>query len=265
MIGNLSNNSYNQSTFTWKKKIIASADSAWNSSKDKSSFADFLDQSLRLADKILTGTRHYLWRLLTTFLGMKDDDDVFLLWKGNGRVRGGAVVWTGSRVDKRIGDWTFAKRLYSTEMMLESTNRLSPSSSSHVLSCSHSETCPGRKQLENLNCHFDSIPWNDLWFDIHRSPFVIWLAVRPVWVAISGTEKPLSAGKSYTIECATGGSRPSANIHWYLHSIQQQAATERVRLSSIQFFLPFPGPSNFLIATATTEITRKFHLSCQIS
>ncbi|XP_046645622.1 synaptogenesis protein syg-2-like isoform X1 [Daphnia pulicaria] len=56
------------------------------------------------------------------------------------------------------------------------------------------------------------------------------LNLRPVWVAISGTEKPLSAGKSYTIECATGGSRPSANIHWYLHSIQQQAATERVTM-----------------------------------
>jgi hypothetical protein len=82
-------------------------------------------------------------------------------------------------------------------------------------------------------------------------------------VAISGTEKPLSAGKSYTIECATGGSRPSANIHWYLHSIQQQAATERVRLSSIQFFLPFPGPSNFLIATATTEITRDHNFTCR--
>nr|CAH0113502.1 unnamed protein product [Daphnia galeata] len=55
------------------------------------------------------------------------------------------------------------------------------------------------------------------------------LNLRPTWVAISGTEKPLSAGKSYAIECTTSGSRPSANIHWYLHSIQQQAAKERVR------------------------------------
>jgi hypothetical protein len=49
-----------------------------------------------------------------------------------------------------------------------------------------------------------------------------------MWVVISGTEKPLSAGKSYTIECATGGSRPSSNIHWYLHSNQQQASKEQV-------------------------------------
>lgn len=53
------------------------------------------------------------------------------------------------------------------------------------------------------------------------------VAVKPVWVTISGAEKPLSAGKAYTMECATGGSRPAANIHWYLHSAQQPA-TERV-------------------------------------
>jgi hypothetical protein len=244
--------------------MIAPADSAWNSSKDKSSFADFLDQSLRLADKILTGTRHYLRRLLTT-VGYEGGRRCFPLverkWPSKRR---SSVVWTVSRVDKRIGP--SLRGFIQLKWCWRSTNRLSPSSSSHVLSCSHSETCPGRNQLENLNCHFHSIPWNDFWFDIHhRSSFVIWFAVRPVWVAISGTEKPLSAGKSYTIECATGGSRPSANIHWYLHSIQQQAATERVRLSSIQFFLPFPGPSNFLIAIAATEITREIHLSCQIS
>lgn len=56
-------------------------------------------------------------------------------------------------------------------------------------------------------------------------------AVKPVWVTISGAEKPLSAGKAYTIECTAGGSRPAANIHWYLHSTQQPA-TERVSLSS---------------------------------
>ncbi|XP_057369209.1 synaptogenesis protein syg-2-like [Daphnia carinata] len=56
------------------------------------------------------------------------------------------------------------------------------------------------------------------------------LNLKPLWVTISGTEKPLSAGKCYTIECSTGGSRPSASIHWYLHSIQQQPTRERITM-----------------------------------
>ena len=75
--------------------------------------------------------------------------------------------------------------------------------------------------------------------------FIIWLTVRPTWVAISGTEKPLSAGKSYAIECTTSGSRPSANIHWYLHSIQQQAAKERVRCRPVHFSSTFSQSFQF--------------------
>uniref|UniRef100_A0A0P4Y268 Sidestep protein n=1 Tax=Daphnia magna TaxID=35525 RepID=A0A0P4Y268_9CRUS len=56
------------------------------------------------------------------------------------------------------------------------------------------------------------------------------LNLKPMWVTISGTEKPFSAGKCYTIECSTGGSRPSASIHWYLHSIQQQPTRERITM-----------------------------------
>ncbi|XP_057377769.1 uncharacterized protein LOC130699475 [Daphnia carinata] len=53
------------------------------------------------------------------------------------------------------------------------------------------------------------------------------LNLRPLWVVITGAEKPLSAGKSYTFECVTGGSRPSVNLRWYLRSVPQPAK-ERV-------------------------------------
>uniref|UniRef100_A0A0N8ECY9 Sidestep protein n=2 Tax=Daphnia magna TaxID=35525 RepID=A0A0N8ECY9_9CRUS len=49
------------------------------------------------------------------------------------------------------------------------------------------------------------------------------LNLRPLWVVITGAERPLSAGKSYTFECVTGGSRPSVNLRWYLNSVQQPA------------------------------------------
>ncbi|XP_046444783.1 hemicentin-1-like isoform X3 [Daphnia pulex] len=55
------------------------------------------------------------------------------------------------------------------------------------------------------------------------------LNLRPLWVLINGAEKPLSVGKSYTFECITGGSRPSVNVRWYLHSIQQPSK-ERVTM-----------------------------------
>lgn len=65
--------------------------------------------------------------------------------------------------------------------------------------------------------------------------------MKPVWVAISGAEKPLSAGKAYSVECSTGGSRPAANVHWYLRSALQPA-TERV--SSVAFCFDCIVPFN---------------------
>ena len=94
--------------------------------------------------------------------------------------------------------------------------------------------------------------------------------MRPTWVAISGTEKPLSAGKSYAIECTTSGSRPSANIRWYLHSIQQQAAKERVRClphfsstfsQSFQFKIHKIITGGFPCRWRWTDATRRAHWS----
>ena len=52
-------------------------------------------------------------------------------------------------------------------------------------------------------------------------------AVRPSSILISGADKPMSAGKSYLVECTASGSRPAATIRWYLRS-SQQAAKEKV-------------------------------------
>ncbi|KAI9552041.1 hypothetical protein GHT06_022378 [Daphnia sinensis] len=75
--------------------------------------------------------------------------------------------------------------------------------------------------------HLPSHPWQNQHTII--SNVQLDLNLRPLWVVITGAEKPLSAGKSYTFECVTGGSRPSVNLRWYLHSVQQPAK-ERVTM-----------------------------------
>ncbi|EFX71285.1 hypothetical protein DAPPUDRAFT_60359 [Daphnia pulex] len=94
-------------------------------------------------------------------------------------------------------------------------------------------------QLERHHLHAILRCQASNYFGVHNntSPFAhtivssvqLDLNLRPLWVLINGAEKPLSVGKSYTFECITGGSRPSVNVRWYLHSIQQPSK-ERVTM-----------------------------------
>jgi hypothetical protein len=245
--------------------MIAPADSAWNSSKDKSSFADFLDQSLRLADKILTGTRHYLRRLLTT-VGYEGGRRCFPLverkWPSKRR---SSVVWTVSRVDKRIGP--SLRGFIQLKWCWRSTKRLSPSSSSHVLSCSHSETCPGRNQLENLNCHFHSIPWNNL---------LVWYS--PIAFCYLICSEAGVGGHQWNREAAFSRKILHDRMrHWRIPSFGQHSlvpaldpATSRNGTGKIIVHPIFPAFSwsiQFLNCNSKNRNNERsqLHLSCQIS
>ena len=64
-------------------------------------------------------------------------------------------------------------------------------------------------------------------FFLYKCWLCVPFAVRPLLMTINGADKPLSAGRHYDLECVAAGSRPAANIHWYIHEVQQ-AAKDRV-------------------------------------
>ncbi|EFX71288.1 hypothetical protein DAPPUDRAFT_60346 [Daphnia pulex] len=84
-------------------------------------------------------------------------------------------------------------------------------------------------QLERHHLHAILRCQASNYFGVHNNTVQLDLNLRPLWVLINGAEKPLSVGKSYTFECITGGSRPSVNVRWYLHSIQQPSK-ERITM-----------------------------------
>ncbi|XP_049961906.1 nephrin-like [Schistocerca serialis cubense] len=54
------------------------------------------------------------------------------------------------------------------------------------------------------------------------------LYLRPLWASIMGERIPLSAGRPHDIQCRSAGSRPPANITWWIDNAGIDALTHKV-------------------------------------
>lgn len=64
--------------------------------------------------------------------------------------------------------------------------------------------------------------------------FINLIAVRPLSVDILLNNQPLSADRTYDIECQAIGSKPTAKITWWMNGAQLRSFREKVKCSIIK-------------------------------
>lgn len=64
--------------------------------------------------------------------------------------------------------------------------------------------------------------------------FLNLITVRPLSVDILLNNQPLSADRTYDIECQAIGSKPTAKITWWMNGAQLRSFREKVKYSNTQ-------------------------------
>ena len=75
-------------------------------------------------------------------------------------------------------------------------------------------------------------------FVINGTIFSVFFSVKPLSVSILSSNQPLSADRKYNISCQAVGSRPPANITWWMDAKALDSNVEKVRKCLINKF-PF--------------------------
>lgn len=69
---------------------------------------------------------------------------------------------------------------------------------------------------------------------VANKTFINLIAVRPLSVDILLNNQPLSADRTYDIECQAIGSKPTAKITWWMNGVQLRSFREKVKCSIIK-------------------------------